>query len=111
MPVTAAGPFHGDCRIVTKGTAKQLTTTRTHLRHAIISAYDDNQGDIVIGVGSGVNTTKGNYGKRLRAGDTYEFISEQPLIYIDLSVFYINNDSGVLGFDGDGVSILNPGWE
>lgn len=106
MAVAAAGPFHGDARIATKGTAKQLTTTRTQVRHAIITAYDDNQGDIVLGVGSGVNVTKGNYGKRFSPGDSWELESNEKLVYVDLSQLWINNDAST-GFDDDGVSILN----
>lgn len=111
MGFAASGPFHADVTITTKGTAVQVTTVRTFAKGLVFAAYDGNQGDIFFGVGSGVNSTKGNYGFRLRPGDKWEppFVAT-PDVFVDASKFWINNDVST-GFDGDGMSVMNAALE
>lgn len=95
-------PFNTSVLIATKGTAVQLSATSLRMRHCSIIAYDDNQGDIYIGIGSGTSTTKGTYFRKLRPGDEREFMSQHLDICIDLSDFWINNSAGADGFNNDG---------
>ena len=66
-------------------------------------APDTNQGDVVLGVGAGTNTTLGNFFHRFRPGDKWEFMSQHLDICVDASDLWINNANDATGFNGDGL--------
>lgn len=111
MAFASSGPFHADVAITTHGTAVQVTTIRTFCKGIVFAAYDDNGSDIVLGVGAGVSTTRGNYGVRLRPGDKWEppWAATRD-VFVDASKFWINNDPST-GVDGDGMSVMNAALE
>jgi hypothetical protein len=77
------------------------------IRHFSIVAPEDNQQNVVIGIGAGTADSIGLYWKRLRPGDDFEYMGSQV---VDLQYIYVNNNAST-GHAGDGVMIVKLGFD